>query len=408
MPEPVTKPAPRHMRSRALRALQAFFRLEAAGGMMLIAAATLALVLANSPLQPMYAGWRDLPLPAAFLGLHLPASPLHWINDGLMAVFFLLVALEIKREMVSGQLSGRNSVLLPLVCAFGGMAVPGILYLTLVGSDSAARAGWAIPTATDIAFSLGVLALLGSRVSNSLRLLLSTIAIADDLGAILIIAFFYAGQLSWLALACAVCTWLTMLALNRLGIRAVAPYLLLGVVMWICMLQSGVHATLAGVVTGMMIPHRDDGDEVASGTPLESLEHALHPWVAYAILPLFAFANAGLAMDGMHAGDLLHGIPLAVIAGLAIGKPVGICAGALICHLSRIAKLPAGVSLRALPGLGMLCGIGFTMSLFIASLAFGADHARFDGAVLGVLCGSLLSALLGLAWLRLVAKPADQ
>lgn len=385
----VTKPAPARVRSRAWHALQEFFRLEASGGLLLVAAAALALLLANSPLASWYAGWRD--------------HAVHWINDGLMAVFFLLVALEIKREMVSGQLSDRGSVLLPLACALGGMAVPGLLYVALSGDDPAARVGWAIPTATDIAFSLGVLALAGSRVPGGLRLLLSTIAVADDLGAILIIAIFYSGQLSWLALLCAAGAWLAMFALNRKDVRSVAPYLLLGVAMWVCLLQSGIHATLAGVVTGMMIPHRADGGEASSGTPLESLEHTLHPWVAYAILPLFAFANAGLGLGGFRIGDVLHGVPLAVIAGLAVGKPVGICIGAMACHFTRISALPRGVPLRVLPGLGMLCGIGFTMSLFIASLAFGAGQPRFDGAVLGVLCGSLLSALCGLAWLRLVS-----
>ena len=389
----ITNPVRSGMRMRAVRALQEFFRLEAAGGLLLVVAAALALVIANSPWQSVYVEWRG--------------HALHWINDGLMAVFFLLVALEIKRETVSGQLSGRGQLWLPVACAFGGMVVPGILYLVLAGADPDAHRGWAIPTATDIAFSLGVLALLGRRAPMALRLLLSTIAVADDLGAILIIALFYAGQLSWLMLAGAVLAWLAMLALNRRNIRSAWPYLLIGVAMWVCLLQSGVHATLAGVVTGLMIPHRaTDADD--ANTPLESLEHTLHPWVAYAILPLFAFANAGLSLHGMQVGDLARGVPLAVIVGLAIGKPLGICAGALFCHATRVSRLPAEIPPRALPGLGMLCGIGFTMSLFIASLAFGGDGARFEGAVLGVLCGSLVSALLGLAWLRLVPPNADQ
>ncbi|MBS0199579.1 MAG: Na+/H+ antiporter NhaA [Proteobacteria bacterium] len=394
MPDHVTKSVRTRLRLRAVRALQEFFRLEAAGGLLLIVAAALALVIANSPLQAMYAEWRD--------------HALHWINDGLMAVFFLLVALEIKRETVSGQLSGRGQLWLPVACAIGGMVVPGALYVVLAGADPGAHRGWAIPTATDIAFSLGVLALLGRRAPMALRLLLSTIAVADDLGAILIIALFYAGQLSWLMLAGAGLAWLAMLALNRKGVRSVWPYLLIGVAMWICLLHSGVHATLAGVVTGLMIPHRASGADDDSTTPLESLEHALHPWVAYAILPLFAFANAGLSLRGMQLGDLAQGVPLAVIAGLAIGKPLGICAGAVFCHVTHVSRLPAEIPLRALPGLGMLCGIGFTMSLFIASLAFGGDAQRFEGAVLGVLCGSLVSALLGLAWLRLVLRNVAQ
>ncbi len=394
MPDHVTKSVRFDMRMRAMRALQEFFRLEAAGGLLLIVAAALALAIADSPWQAVYAQWRG--------------HALHWINDGLMAVFFLLVALEIKRETVSGQLSGRGQLWLPVACAIGGMVVPGIFYVVLSGADPGAQRGWAIPTATDIAFSLGVLALLGRRVPTALRLLLSTIAVADDLGAILIIALFYAGQLSWLALAGAVLAWLLMVALNRKGVRSAWPYLLIGVAMWACMLHSGVHATLAGVVTGLMIPHRAAADDDASETPLESLEHALHPWVAYAILPIFAFANAGLTLHGLQLGDLAHGVPLAVIAGLALGKPLGICAGALFCHATRLSRLPAGISPGALPGLGLLCGIGFTMSLFIASLAFGGDGPRFDGAVLGVLCGSLISALLGLAWLRFVPRRVDQ
>ncbi len=403
MPVDVTKPERSRIRVGAVRALQEFFRLEAAGGLLLIVAALLALAIANSPLRDAYAGWRDLALPAGIGGLHVPPSPLHWINDGLMAVFFLLVALEIKRETVSGQLSGRGQLWMPVVCALGGMIVPGAFYAVFSNSDPGALRGWAIPTATDIAFSLGVLALLGRRVPTALRLLLSTIAVADDLGAILVIAVFYAGSLSWLALSGAALAWLAMLALNRKGVRSAWPYLVAGVAMWICLLNSGVHATLAGVVTGLMIPHRQAGDDDAD-SPLESLEHALHPWVAYAILPLFAFANAGLSLQGMQPRDLAQGVPLAVIAGLALGKPLGICAGALVCHATRVARLPGGIPLRALPGLGMLCGIGFTMSLFIATLAFGSDGHRFEGAVLGVLCGSLLSALLGLAWLRFALR----
>lgn len=393
MPDHVTKTIRFDMRMRAVRALQEFFRLEAAGGLLLIVAAALALAIANSPWQAVYAEWRD--------------HALHWINDGLMAVFFLLVALEIKRETVSGQLSGRGQLWLPVACAFGGMVVPGLLYVALSGADPGAQRGWAIPTATDIAFSLGVLALLGRRVPTALRLLLSTIAVADDLGAILVIALFYAGQLSWLALVGAVLAWLLMVALNRKGVRSVWPYLPIGVAMWVCLLHSGVHATLAGVVTGLMIPHRVDSDADAD-SPLESLEHALHPWVAYAILPIFAFANAGLSLQGFQLRDLAQGVPLAVIVGLAVGKPLGICAGALLCRVTRVSELPAEIPLRALPGLGMLCGIGFTMSLFIATLAFAGDGPRFDGAVLGVLCGSLVSALLGLAWLRFVPFRVDQ
>jgi len=399
------RPASRDVRglSRAARALGDFFRLEAAGGIVLIAAAALALLVANSPLAGVYAHLLDLPLQVRVGEFDIHKPLLLWINDGLMAVFFLLVALEIKRETLSGQLAGREQLLLPLVCASAGVALPALLFTAFNHGDAAAMRGWAVPTATDIAFALGVLALLGSRVPVGMKLLLSTIAVVDDLIAILIIALFYSHGLSFAALAWAAVALAGMWLLNRRKVTALAPYLLLGVLLWVCVLKSGVHATLAGVATGLMIPHVDPRNTVpdeVEHSPLEHLEHALHPWVAYAILPLFAFANAGLALGALSIDSLRQALPLGIFAGLVLGKPVGIVGAALVMRALGV-RFPQGMDLRAMLGLGVLCGIGFTMSLFIASLAY-QDALRYDEAVLGVLGASVVSALLGYAWLRVV------
>lgn len=386
---------------RGLRALSEFFRMEAAGGILLIAAAVLAMVAANSPLASAYDAFRDLPVQVRIGELDIAKPLLLWINDGLMAVFFLLVALEIKRETLSGQLASRAQLALPMVCALAGVVVPALLFTALNRHDEQAMRGWAVPTATDIAFALGVLALLGSRVPAGMKLLLSTIAVVDDLIAILIIALFYSHGLSTVALCWAGAAIAGMWLLNRRGVTRLGPYLMLGVVLWVCVLKSGVHATLAGVVTGLMIPHIDRGrdrDEHAH-SPLETLEHVLHPWVAYAILPLFAFANAGLALAGMEVGDMLSPLPLGVVIGLVVGKPVGIVGAALLMRALGWARFPQGMDLRAMFGLGLMCGIGFTMSLFIASLAYQDPH-RYEEAVLGVLLASVVSAVAGYVWLR--------
>ncbi|HOV96296.1 MAG TPA: Na+/H+ antiporter NhaA [Thermomonas sp.] len=387
------------MLARTQRALVEFFRLEAAAGIVLMLVAALALVCANSPLAASYQAFRHLPLGLPALG----QQPLEWwINDGLMAVFFLLVSLEIKREVVSGQLSSRAQLLLPVVCAVAGVALPALMYTALNHGDASAMRGWAIPTATDIAFALGVLALLGPRVPLGMKLLLSTIAVVDDLIAILIIALFYAQGLWWPALAAAALVALAMYALKRYKVTRLTPYLLLGAVLWVLVLKSGVHATLAGVVTGLLIPHVDPRnaiDDAIEHSPLETLEHALHPWVAYAILPLFAFANAGLALGGVAGDALLAPLPLGILLGLLMGKPVGIVAAAMLLRALGIARFPEGMDGRAMVGLGLLCGIGFTMSLFIAGLAFAAQPQHYTEAVLGVLGGSLVAAMLGCAWL---------
>ncbi|MCI4567593.1 Na+/H+ antiporter NhaA [Lysobacter sp. CFH 32150] len=400
---PGARPLPR----RALRALSEFFRLEAAGGIVLIAAAALALIVANSPLRGLYENFQQLPLDVRIGSFGIAKPLLLWINDGLMALFFLLVALEIKRETLSGQLAGRAQMLLPLVCATAGVIVPALLFTAFNHGDAPTMRGWAVPTATDIAFALGVLALLGSRVPAAMKLLLSTIAVVDDLIAILIIALFYAHGLSLVALAWAGAALFAMWLLNRRGVTALTPYLLLGVVLWVCVLKSGVHATLAGVATGLMIPHVDSSNDIPDEiehSPLERLEHALHPWVAYAILPLFAFANAGLALGGLGVDDMLSALPLGIVLALVLGKPIGIVGAALLLKAFGWVRMPAGMDLRALFGLGVLCGIGFTMSLFIASLAYH-DPLRYDEAVLGVLAASVLAALGGYAWLR-VTLPA--
>lgn len=400
MPRPIAVPL-----ARAAHLLREFFRLQAASGIVLMVAAALAMVVANSPWHEGYEHFRHLPIGVSVGGFALRMGAGHWINDALMAVFFLLVALEIKREVACGQLSSISQMLLPVLCAMGGVAVPALLFFGVNQGDATALRGWAVPTATDIAFALGILALLGSRVPLGMKLLLSTIAVVDDLVAIVIIAIFYthdlqAGMLAWAAAG----TGLMML-LNRRGVTALTPYLLIGAVVWYCVLKSGVHATLAGVVTGLMIPLR--GKDQASASPLETLEHALHPWVAYAVLPLFAFANAGLALAGLKAGDVLAPVPLGVVLGLVLGKPVGIVAVAVLARATGIARYPDGMDFKALLGLGMLCGVGFTMSLFIANLAFGNTPGHFgESTTLGILCGSVISAAIGWGWLRLVLREA--
>ena len=395
--------------SRALRALAEFFRLEAAAGIMLIAAAVLALIAANSPLEEAYEAFRDLPVQVRVGELDIAKPALLWINDGLMAIFFLLVALEIKREALTGQLAGRDRLILPMVCAAAGVVVPALLFTALNRGDTAAMRGWAVPTATDIAFALGVLALLGSRVPVGMKLLLSTIAVVDDLIAILIIAVFYAHGLSIVALGWAGAALAAMWLLNRRGVTALTPYLLLGVVLWVAVLKSGVHATLAGVATGLMIPHVNPRNEVSDEiehSPLEHLEHALHPWVAYVILPLFAFVNAGLVLGDLGMSAVLQALPLGVVIGLVIGKPIGIVLAAISLRALGWARFPDGMDVKSMIGLGVLCGIGFTMSLFIASLAY-QETVQYDAAVLGILGASVIAAVLGLLWLRMVLPKPD-
>ena len=388
---------------RAVHGLNDFLRLEAAGGILLIAAAALALLCANTPLEEFYDGFRELPVVVQFGDLRIAKPLLLWINDGLMAVFFLLVALEIKREALSGQLSSREQLILPLLCAVAGVAVPAGIFWWINRGDPTAMQGWPVPAATDIAFALGILSLLGSRVPIGMKLLLSTIAVVDDLAAIIIIALLYTSDLSMTALAFAGAAIAGMFVLNRRKVTALTPYLLLGAVVWVCVLKSGVHATLAGVITGLMIPHydrTDDIDDAVQHSPLETLEHALHPWVAYMILPVFAFANAGLALGGFVPEDMLKPVPLGILFGLVLGKPIGVVGMAVLAKAAGIAHYPQGMDFRSMLGVGLLCGVGFTMSLFIASLAFSGAGNLQQFAVLGVLVASVVAALAGYLWLR--------
>ena len=408
---PETHTPRRPLSVRALGAMTEFLRLEAAGGILLIGAAVLAMIAANSPLEEFYDTFLEMPVQVRVGELNIAKPALLWINDGLMAIFFLLVALEIKREALTGQLAGRARLILPLVCASAGVVVPALIFYSLNHADAEAMRGWAVPTATDIAFALGVLALLGSRAPVGMKLLLSTIAVVDDLMAIVIIAVFYSHGMSFTALAWAGAALALMWLLNRRGVTALTPYLLLGVFLWVCVLKSGVHATLAGVATGLMIPHVDRNNDIhdeVEHSPLEHLERALHPWVAYAILPVFAFANAGLAIGGYALDSLLEPVPLGIALGLVLGKPVGIVGAAVAARALGIARFPEGMDWKAMVGLGLLCGIGFTMSLFIGSLAYVSPY--YEESVLGILAASLIASILGMAWLRWVlpARQADQ
>ncbi|MCR6631703.1 MAG: Na+/H+ antiporter NhaA [Magnetospirillum sp.] len=380
--------------------MRAFLVTESAGGILLVLMMVVALALVNSPLG----GWYDRVLHihvAVPLGpLVLDKSLLHWINDGLMAVFFLLVALEIKREMLEGELSQLGQVLLPAIGALGGMAVPALIFAAF-NADSPNLRGWAIPSATDIAFSLGVLSVLGRAVPASLRVFLAALAIIDDLGAILIIAFFYSGELSWGFLGGAGAAVLALAALNRLGVRHLAPYLVVGAVLWVCMLESGVHATVAGVLLGLFIPLK--GEAEAHRAPLRRLEHALHPWVAFLILPIFALANSGLSFAGIGLDALDDPVFLGVALGLFAGKQLGVFACAWAMIKAGWARLPEGADWRQFYGTCVLTGIGFTMSLFIAGLAF-PDGDAMAATRLGVLLGSLLSAVAGYAVIAVLGK----
>lgn len=385
----------------SVASLREFLRLEASGGLILMAAAAAALVVGNSPLADGYAAVLSLPLEVRLGEWGIAKPLLLWINDGLMAVFFLLVGMELKREALEGHLSSLRQASLPAFAAFGGMVAPALCFLALNASDPAAVNGWAIPAATDIAFALGVLALLGNRIPPALKAFLLSIAIIDDLGAILIIALFYTAELSTLALIVAAACVVGLAVLNRLGVTRPAAYMVLGIPLWIAVLKSGVHATLAGVVLAMFIPMRarDSGGEVTS--PLRDLEHALHPWVAFGVLPLFAFANAGVPLTGLALSDVLHPVPLGIALGLFIGKPVGIMLMSWVAVRLGVASLAAGLRWTQVFGVAVLCGVGFTMSLFVASLAYGPDapHANLDR--LGILVGSGLSGLVGYALLRL-------
>ena len=380
-----------------------FLRLESASGILLVIAAALAMLLSNSPLAGYYAAFLDTPMAIRIGGFEIFKPLLLWINDGLMAVFFFVVGLELKREVLEGELARPRQAMLPAIAALGGMVVPALIYAWLNRHDTVALNGWAIPSATDIAFALGVLLLLGKQVPTALKLFLMTLAILDDLGAIVIIAIFYTSELSLTSLLIAGSALVVLVLMNRRGVMNVAAYLLVGLVMWASVLKSGVHATLAGVALAMVIPMRDP--KTPSQSPLRGLEHDLHPPVAYVILPLFAFANAGVSLRGVSFATLLEPVPLGIATGLFVGKQLGVFGAAWLAIKLRIAELPNDTRWAQLYGVALLCGIGFTMSLFIGSLAFehvGQEHA--NEVRLGILAGSLLSAVTGYALLRLIHR----
>jgi NhaA family Na+:H+ antiporter len=375
---------------RAIAMIARFLSSESAGGLVLMGAALAAIIVANSPLAPSY-----------FAALHSVWGGLSielWINDGLMAIFFLMVGLEIKREVLAGELSSWSQRALPGFAAAGGMLVPALIYLAVNWGNAQTLAGWAIPAATDIAFALGVLSLLGKRVPTSLKVFLAALAILDDLGAVTIIALFYSTGLNMPMLLASFATLAVLIVMNRLGVRRLLPYLLLGVVLWFFVLQSGVHATLAGVALALCIPLGKPEEEARS--PLLFLEGKMHYWVAFAVVPIFGFANAGVSLSGITLGNLVDPVPLGVALGLFVGKQIGVFLAAVLAIRTGIAALPEGSNWAQLYGVALLCGIGFTMSLFIGNLAFPGNPHLIDEVKVGVLIGSILAAIAGVILLR--------
>ncbi|HFG2105721.1 TPA: Na+/H+ antiporter NhaA [Vibrio cholerae] len=368
-----------------------FFKMESAGGILLVIAAAIAMVIANSAMGEGY---------QAFLHTYVfGMSVSHWINDGLMAVFFLLIGLEVKRELLEGALKSRETAIFPAIAAVGGMLAPALIYVAFNFNDPAAIQGWAIPAATDIAFALGIMALLGKRVPVSLKVFLLALAIIDDLGVVVIIALFYSSDLSTIALTIGFIMTGVLFMLNAKHVTKLSIYLVAGLILWIAVLKSGVHATLAGVVIGFAIPLKGNKGE---HSPLKHLEHALHPYVAFAILPVFAFANAGISLQGVSLAGLTSMLPLGVALGLFLGKPLGIFSFSWAAVKLGVAKLPEGINFKHIFAVSVLCGIGFTMSIFISSLAFGQANEVYDTyARLGILMGSTTAALIGYSLLRL-------
>lgn len=389
-----------------VNSVREFMKMESAGGILLLIAAVVALIVANSPLTDFYGELLDTTVAVQVGALSINKPLLLWINDGLMAVFFFLIGLEIKREIMEGELSSFSQIILPGMGALGGMIVPAAIYAWMNWGDSTALDGWAIPVATDIAFALALLGVFGSRVPVALKVFLLTLAIFDDLAAIIIIALFYSGDLALSSLLVAIVALAIGIAMNRLGVTRTSSYILLGIVLWIAVLKSGVHATLAGVLIAFCVPIRDQQGQ----SPLCKLEHDLHGPVAFAILPIFAFANAGLALGGMSMSDLAHPVTLGVILGLLLGKPLGILVFVGLAVALRFVQLPNNVNWMQVLGVAFACGIGFTMSLFIAGLAF--EHGSgdyFSGDRLGILVGSILSALVAYVLLHLsLPEPANE
>ena len=369
-----------------------FFKLEAASGLVLLFAAIIALIISNSDLSDLYFTTLNKYL---FLGVNefgIKLSVIHWINDALMAIFFFFVTLEIKREFIQGELSNIKQALLPIIGAVGGMLVPALIYIYINFGDPQTLNGWAIPSATDIAFSLGVLSLLGKRVPLSLKVFLTALAIIDDLGAIVIIALFYSGDLSIKYLSLMLITFIVLLILNKFNVKKFLPYLVVGIILWDFTHNSGIHATIAGVLLAMTIPHRKKEKDFSL---LIKIEHSISPYVAFGIMPLFAFANAGVSLEGLSINSLMDKVPLGIVLGLFVGKQLGVFIFSFISIKLKIAQMPNNTSWYNFYGVGVLTGIGFTMSLFVGNLAFVENVEYMDGVKIGVLTGSLLSTLFG-------------
>ena len=369
-----------------------FFKLEAASGLVLLFAAIVALIISNSNLAELYFTTLDKYLFVGISNFGLKLSVLHWINDALMAVFFFFVTLEIKREFLQGELSNIKQALLPIIAAVGGMLIPALIYVFINFGDSETLKGWAIPSATDIAFSLGVLSLLGKRVPLSLKVFLTALAIIDDLGAIVIIALFYSGDLSYKYLGLMLLAFIILLAINKFNIKKFLPYLIVGIFLWDFTHNSGIHATIAGVLLALTIPHRKKEKDFSL---LLKIEHAISPYVAFGIMPIFAFANAGVSLEGLSFASLLNKVPLGILLGLFVGKQLGVFVFSYVSIKLKIAQMPNNSNWFNLYGVGILTGIGFTMSLFVGNLAFVDNIQYMDGVKIGVLTGSLLSTLTG-------------
>ena len=378
-----------------------FFKLEAASGLLLLISAVIALFISNSNLSNLYFETLNRYLFVGINNFGIKMSLLHWINDALMAVFFFFVTLEIKREFLQGELSNRKQALLPIIAAIGGMLVPALIYVYINFQTGDTLNGWAIPSATDIAFSLGVLSLLGSRVPISLKVFLTALAIIDDLGAIVIIAFFYSGDLSIKYLSLLLITFIALIILNKFNIKKFIPYLLLGLILWFFTHESGIHATISGVLLATVIPHRKKEKDFSL---LTKIEHSISPYVAFGIMPLFALANAGVSLSGMNFDSLLLPVPLGILLGLFIGKQIGVFLFSIISIKLNIAQMPNNANWLNFYGVGVLTGIGFTMSLFVGNLAFVENVQYISGVKIGVLAGSLLSTVFGYVLLLVATK----
>ena len=386
-----------------LKQIQKFLKLEAASGILLLVSALLAMIFANTDLNQLYFSFLQTEVAIKFGAFSIDKPLLMWVNDGFMAVFFILVGMEVKRELFEGSLSSYQKAIFPAVAALGGMIVPALVYLFINQNSPEYQQGWAIPMATDIAFALGIVALLSKQVPPALKVFLLALAIIDDLGAIIVIALFFSHEMSMQALTIASLAIIVLVAMNRYKVTGLINYAIIGTILWASVLKSGVHATLAGVIIGFCIPLRGKNGEA----PLHHLEHALAPWCSFAILPLFAFSNAGVSLEGMSLDKLASPLPLGVALGLIIGKPVGVFLFSYVSVLLGIAKLPEGINFKQIFAIAVLCGIGFTMSMFIAGLAFGEGDASEDVlalARLGILMGTFVSAIIGYFLLKLTTK----